>query len=151
MGMIFNSANTLAILELVHNRYVSNFNANRHNDKAIIDRDIASGAATYTTARTLSIDLPAAGDSAKWRTWLNGIDAGPPRGPSVGLQLKQAMSTFLGDNNCIAIEFFVLPSATIAITVTPNPIPAGETYWGSILIETVTYDQVVAYVRAQGG
>jgi hypothetical protein len=151
MGMIFNSTNTLAILEFLHDRYVVNFNTNRTHHKAIIDRDIASGAATYTTAHTLGIDLPAAGDSAKWQTWLNAIDAAPSAGSSVGMQLKQAMSTFLGDPNCIAIEFFVLPSPTISIKVTPTPIPNAEKYWGSILIETLTYDQALDYARAQRG
>jgi hypothetical protein len=160
MGMLFNTSNTLAILELLHERYVTEYSM--HNSVVAGTGDAADHASTtmstYNIASKYGIDLGPA-HTTRWQTWLNSIDGNPnraglpPAAGSIGAQIRAKMVTLLKDSNCQAIEFFAVPSDKIAVLFPPITYTdsSNTRYWAYIVIETVTYDNAAAWVRSQSG
>jgi hypothetical protein len=139
MGMIFNSANTLKIIEKLNHRFGStNFgNVNGSNrDASVLRRSVD----THTKATTLAINLTGSDDN-KWKTWLDKMDSGGNSQP-----ILDGMIMYLTDPNCLAIEFYAIQSDTVSVQAIPSQ-QQNTPYFGVILVETPTYDSAFGFER----
>lgn len=149
MGMIFNSATTLKVIEKLHHRFgAANFgNVNGANrDASVLNRPVAAQS-THSKANTLALNLTPAGgaEDLRWEAWLDKMDNGQHIQP-----ILDAMVMYLTDPNCLAIEFYAIESNTVNVTA----IPAGaqnSQYYGVILIETPTVDNAIGFERRSRG
>ena len=139
MGMIFNSANTLIILELLHKRYGKD-NFSKVNGAKGDAKDLGPGGKTHDKAKGKGIKL-AGTDDLKWEKWCDNMDLG-----GNGQAILNAMIMYLSDPNCGAIEFYVIQANSV--TVTPIPAtPQMTPYYGVILIQTPTFDGTTGWIR----
>jgi hypothetical protein len=152
MGMLFNTKNTLKILEKLNSRYGSvNFDGAQQTDPA----QLALGGSLHDKSNRVGIDLPTDSRGNKpWKKYLDYLDATPDPNSSMGATIGQTIiagvNTFLGDPKCQAIEFFAVENTQPSVTVSPQP-SGSSPYFGSILVQSMSVKSTAAWLRVTMG
>ena len=152
MGMLFNTDATILLLKALNERY------NPINLPTYKNGDLRAYTQTtpvltlYQIWQTFHVNLNTAGPNAEQHfsdllTHYGTNDNG--EGPSTADVIRSHLVEYLGKANCIAIEFFAIPSHQILAHPRLHvPHPSGvNNFSGIVAIETVTYDKAAAFVR----
>ncbi len=147
MGMYFNTTATITLMKTLNIRYgaaAGGLAANRTTDLNYLNAPHS----LQELWSTFHVSLGNPGDTnlSNWLTASTTIDNGLR--VSVHDAIRTALITYLGDNNCIAIEWFAVPSNQV-IARFPSRVPDPSTGLHShvITIETLTVDKVASFVR----
>lgn len=157
MGMLFNSAGTLRIINLVNNTFKkSNLNRLTHNHPSLINdlQHLGSGSSgLYAKICTpLSIDDYDDAVSTNWQAFLNLMDttnqssSGATISSILGNEIAKALQGTSPYNSIKAIEFFAVPSSALQLAVYPPPFPtitAGHDKVMIITIQTAAIDSLL--------
>jgi hypothetical protein len=148
MGMLFNTDNTLQVLSLLNGRYNDKNIDNVRTDVQIL-RDYRTYKSIHSVAKALGLTNNKV--DANWKQWLDAVDAHDQGAAKGGVVIREAIAGFLEEADCSAIEFFAVPSNQLQILFPPKvPDPKGPNKYSRIItVETLTYDKVAAFVRAQ--
>jgi hypothetical protein len=123
MGLIFNSAATLDILNVLNTHYNPATFPNAHpNGEHRILRDFVNYPQTQQAAAQIGL-VPSAHSPNRWYLWLDYLDGYPSGGPSLGAQIRKAMADAIDTNGqpnpyIFAIEFFAVPGPQFNLTLT---------------------------------
>jgi hypothetical protein len=150
MGMYFNTPATTFLLQTLNARYGTSgtgLSAHRGDSGAYSNAALSLKQIWLTFGVSLNVSGSPNGE-ANWEAWLDGIVNIDNGLDTVQNAIKKAMVYYLGDQNCIAIEFFAVPSKQILAHFPPHvPDPSTGKYSYVITVETVTYDKVASFVR----
>jgi hypothetical protein len=147
MGMYFNTPATITLMQTLNTRYGTSANglaANRTNDLNYLNAPHSLQQLWNTFG--VSLGNPGNTNLTNWLTASTNIDNGLKL--SVHDAIRLALIAYLGDNSCIAIEWFAVPSKQVIAHFPPHiPDPSTGLYSHAITIETLTVDKVASYVR----
>lgn len=147
MGMYFNTPATITLMQTLNTRYgttAQGLAANRTNDLNYLNAPHS----LQELWNTFGVSLGNTGDTnlSNWLTASTNLDNG--QRITVHDGIRTALISFLKDNNCIAIEWFAIPSKQVIAHFPPRvPDPASGMHSHVIAIETLTVDKVASFVR----
>jgi hypothetical protein len=146
MGMLFNTQATITLMQTLNIRYgntAQGLAANRTNDLNFL----TAPHSLQQLWNTFNVNLgnPGNANLSHWLTTSASIDNGLRA--SVHDSIRAALIAYLNDNNCVAIEWFAVPSNQVVAHFPPRVPNPGGGYSHIITIETVTVDKVGSYVR----
>jgi hypothetical protein len=152
MGMLFNTDATVLLLKTLNNRYnITNLLTNGPGDLVNYNN---AGMSLYQIWQTFGTSLNTGSSQsgeANSNTLLTDYAANNNGdNTSTADTIRSHMVNYLGNGNCIAIEFFAIPSHQIVAHPRFHvPHPSGHNkFSGIVAIETVTYDKAAAFVSA---
>jgi hypothetical protein len=151
MGMLFNTDATVLLMTTLNNRYnLTNLPINKAGDLAAYN---SPGMTLYQIWRTFGTSLNTgsspngeANFSALLKDYAQ-VDNGD--GTLTSDTIRTHLVTYLGNANCLAIEFFAIPSHQIVAHPrfhVPHPAGSKTQFTGIVSIETVTYDKAASFV-----
>jgi hypothetical protein len=147
MGMYFNTPATVQLMQTLNTRYgatTAGLSANRTTDLNYLNAPHS----LQQLWNTFEVNLGAAGNTnlSNWLIASASIDNGLK--VNVHDAIRIALIDYLSDNNCIAIEWFAVPSKQVMAHF-PSRVrdPSSGQYSHVITIETLTVDKVAAFVR----
>jgi hypothetical protein len=117
MGMLFNTPDTLQIVNRLNHRYDDRApGLPAHRGDAAVHLDFATYPRLSAVANQLGLVPSNPHGNARWHWFLNFIEGLPgPNLGTIGTDLRNAIAAACNDANCTSIEFFAVPDTNVSL------------------------------------
>jgi hypothetical protein len=153
MGLLFNSAETIKMLERVNRHFASASKGGRINKWRNKKNKFKTKALDVIAGEEGVVVDPADDDdqgthNGNWIAWLQGLHAITQNSDKVGKLVCNQIFNALNDTNCAEIVFVTVPDSTVFVVDPPSaPLGPANAFTQVITIHTVEVGQMAAFKK----